>query len=167
MNELLINAVELLRRPGTTRAETFETSVASLGIADPRLPDGPVVFRARLEVLSDGIVVSGGVRARWVGECRRCLAPVGAEVEVPVHELYQVRVSDPEAFPIEHDQLDLAPMLREALLLDTPSSPLCTADCAGICALCGADRNASPCACDTSVRDDRWAALDALRDESR
>jgi uncharacterized protein len=167
VNELLVNAVELLRRPGTERSETFETTISSLGIVDARLPDGPVSFRARLEVLSDGIVVSGEVRARWVGECRRCLSPVGGEVAVPVHELYQVRVSDPEAFPIEHDQLDLGPMLREALLLDTPSSPLCRADCAGICALCGADRNAAPCACDTSVRDDRWAALDALRDDSR
>ena len=37
----------------------------------------------------------------------------------------------------------------------------------GICPVCGADRNAAPCGCVTVARDDRWAALDALREDSR
>ena len=67
---------------------------------------------------------------------------------------------DPDAFPIEHGQLDLAPMVREEVLLAVPDAPLCRPDCAGLCPTCGADRNAAPCDCDTAVRDDRWAALD-------
>lgn len=167
MRELLVNVAELLRRPGTDRHQRFGTTVAALGIDDARLPDGPVTLDARLAALSDGVVVSGEVRANWTGECRRCLASLGGEVVVRVQELYQSRPRDPEAFPIEQEQIDLEPMVREALLLDTPTAPLCRDDCAGICPLCGADRNESPCACDTTRRDPRWAALDALRDESR
>lgn len=167
MRELLVNVAELLRRPGTDRHQRFETSVGALGIDDPRLPEGPVVLNARLEALSDGVVVTGEVCAAWAGECRRCLAPLGGELVVPVQELYQTRPKDSEAFPIEQEQINLEPMVREALLLDTPAAPLCREDCAGICPACGADRNEAPCSCDTSRRDPRWAALDALRDESR
>ena len=167
MSSLVLNVADLLRRPGTEHAVDLESSIEELGIDDPRLPAGPVRITGRLDVLSDGIVMSGHVLAEWTGECRRCLAEIGGPMEVPVQELYQNRVTDPDAFPLEHDQLDLRPMAREALLLDTPVAPLCRPDCAGICPACGADRNEAPCGCDVTPRDDRWAALDALRDESR
>ena len=35
-NSLLINAAELLRRPGSERRLTLEPTVAELGIVDPR-----------------------------------------------------------------------------------------------------------------------------------
>ena len=54
-------------------------------------------------------------------------------------------------------------MVREYVLLDLPEAPLCRDDCAGICPQCGADRNESPCDCDTSVTDLRWSALEGLR----
>ena len=72
---------------------------------------------------------------------------------------------DPEAFPIENGQLDLAPMVREEVLLGVPDAPLCRDDCAGICPSCGADLNDGPCGCTTTVRDERWAVLDQLRDD--
>ncbi len=58
------------------------------------------------------------------------------------------RTVDPEAFPIERGQLDLAPMVREEVLLGVPDAPLCRDDCAGICPECGADLAAGPCGCD-------------------
>lgn len=167
MNPLVLNVAELLRKPGSERSVHAESTVGELGIQEARLPDGAVVLDARLDVLSDGIVVNGTVRATWTGECRRCLVAIGGPMDVPVHELYQVRVTDPEAFPLEHDQLDLRPMVREALLLDTPIAPLCRPECQGICPVCGGDRNETACACVTAPRDERWAALDALRDDSR
>ena len=167
MNELVLNVAELLRKPGTERTVDLTSTVTSLEIDDPRLPAGDVSVHARLDVLSDGIVVAGSVSARWHGECRRCLTPLDGTFDVAVRELYQARVTDPDAFPLDHDQLDLRPLVREALLLDAPTNPICRDDCAGFCPACGADRNATPCGCDLSIRDDRWAALDALRDDSR
>jgi uncharacterized protein len=90
---------------------------------------------------------------------------------VPVADRYSspdpdgMRPVDPEAFPIEHGQLDLAPMTREELILGVPDAPLCREDCPGLCPVCGVDLQTTTCSCETSVRDDRWAALDALRDE--
>lgn len=167
MTEFVLNVAELLRKPGSERQVHLESTIEALGIDDQRLPLGPVLVDARLEALSDGVVVSGTARARWRGDCRRCLVPLEGPLEVPLHELYQVRVTDPDAFPLEHDQLDLRPMVREALMLDAPANPLCREDCAGICPTCGIDRNSAACSCEVLVRDDRWAALDALRDDSR
>ena len=65
--------------------------------------------------------------------------------------------------PTDRDQIDMAPAVREYVLLELPDGPLCRDDCAGICPVCGIDRNEASCDCDTSVRDHRWAALDELR----
>lgn len=163
---LLVNATELLRRPGTLREIRVELAPDELGVADERLVEGaPIAVDLRLESLPDGIVVDGTLGLRWHGECRRCLAPLEETLTTDVHELYQVELTDPEAFPILDNQLDLEPMVREYVLLDLPDAPLCQPDCAGLCPVCGIDRNVETCECDTTVADDRWAVLDQLRDE--
>ena len=167
MSLLLLNVTDLLRRPGSEKVVHLETSTAELDVDDGRIPEGPVSVELRLDVLTDGIVVNGVVSTTWQGQCRRCLVPVGGSLTVEVSELYQTTVIDPEAFPIVHDQLDARPMVREALLIEAPAAPLCREGCAGICAGCGADRNQQPCGCRSAPRDDRWAALDALREDSR
>lgn len=161
---LLINASELLRRPGSERRLDLQATVAELGIADRRF-DGAatVVVSLRLESLTDGIVVDGQLRAPWADSCGRCLAPAHGEVVSEVHELYQQVVTVPDAFEITGDQLDLVPMIRENLLLDAPIAPLCRQDCAGLCPTCGIDRNTADCDCLATVVDPRWDALTQLK----
>ncbi len=166
-NQFVLNVAELLRRPGTGKDIRLESSTGELEVSDERVVDGPVAIDLHVDALTDGIVVNGTVSATWQGVCRRCLAEVGGPLVIPVQELYQTVVTDPDAFPIVQEQLDLEPMVREALLLDAPSAPLCRDDCAGICPVCGVDRNTVRCACEVSVTDDRWAALDALKPDSR
>jgi uncharacterized protein len=45
------------------------------------------------------------------------------------------------------DHLELAPMLREQLILASPMHPLCTEECLGLCPRCGKDLNEGPCLC--------------------
>src|SRR4051812_15506284 len=134
-SQLLINAAELLRRPGSARTVELQTTVAELGITDdPRLePSAEVDVRLHLESLTNGIVVDGFVSTPWVGTCRRCLEPAAGVVDSEVHELYQVVLDDPDAFELISDQLDLREMVREVAVLDAPTIPLCKDDCAGLC----------------------------------
>jgi uncharacterized protein len=163
---LLVNVAELLRRPGTEREYALDVLPADIELVDDRLVEGaPVSVALHLESLSTGIVVDGTVRSAWHGSCRRCLVPVGGELVSEVHELYQLVVTDPDAFPIEHDQLDLVPIVRDVVMIDLPVVPLCRPDCAGLCPTCGVDRNQTPCTCDVAIVDDRWSALDALKDQ--
>ncbi len=59
---------------------------------------------------------------------------------------------DDEAYPLEHDFVDLAPLARDAILLDLPLAPLCREDCKGLCPYCGIDRNEETCACTAAPR---------------
>jgi uncharacterized protein len=165
MNPLLVNAFELLRRPGSEKHVDVQVALADLDIVDPeRFADDAVVgVHLRLEALTDGIVVDGEVRVPWHGICRRCLTPTQGVAISEVHELYQKTLTDPDAFEIAGDQLDLTPIARELALLDAPSTPLCRPDCAGLCPTCGTDRNLVACSCGTTASDPRWAALEELK----
>jgi uncharacterized protein len=165
---LLVNTTELARQPGSERHIDLSIPLADADIDDPRLA-GSVAVDLTLVSTIDDIVVTGRLAVAWSDECRRCLKPLSETLVVAVDERYAEndptgrRPVDPEAFPIEHGQIDLAPMVRAEVLLAVPDGPLCRPDCAGLCPTCGADRNAGPCGCEDEVVDDRWAALDQLQ----
>jgi uncharacterized protein len=160
---LLVNATELLRQPGARRRIDVSVPRPAVGIDDDRL-SGDVVVAVELESTLDDIVVSGLLSVAWSDECRRCLRSLSGTLEVDVDERYSVH-PDPtgDAFPITGGQIDLAPMVREEILLAIPDAPLCRPDCPGLCPICGADLQEGPCGCDTTTRDERWAVLDQLR----
>ena len=157
-----INAAELLRHPGATRRIEATLSAAELGVGDDRIAgDIAVALDATSSV--DGVVVHGTVSTPWRGQCRRCLIDVEGVSVSEVEELFQPHPQHGEAVEIVGDQIDLAPILREYVLLDLPEAPLCREACAGICPQCGADRNVDPCDCSTGELDPRWSALSELR----
>jgi len=161
LRPLRINAIELLRRPGAELPVTIDVPAEPLGVVHHRL-NGDIGVDLVLESMNDGLVVTGAVRTPWSGACRRCLKELTGIAEVDVHERYQIELTDEDAYPIENGQLDLAPMVRELALIELDGEQVCATDCAGLCPLCGIDRNAGTCDCDTTVTDHRWSALDGL-----
>ena len=161
LRPLRVNAVELLRQPGAVREIEIDADPEPLEATHDRLV-GDLHVALRLEAMNDGIAVTGTVAAHWATVCRRCLAPVSGVAEVAVDELYQIEPLDEDAFVIEDGQLDLVPLVRETALIELDLERQCRDDCAGLCPVCGADRNGSDCGCDTTVSDDRWAALEGF-----
>ena len=161
LRPLRVNAVELLRQPGAIREISVEIAGDPIDARHERLV-GDIGVDLRLEALNDGIRVTGTVAAAWATECRRCLTPLGEVATVAVDELYQVEPLDEDAYLIEDGQLDLVPLVRETALIELDLERLCRDDCAGLCPVCGVDRNLTTCDCDTAVRDDRWAALEGF-----
>ena len=129
-------------------------------------PGAEVEVDVTLIAFEGGIQVEGTVTAPWVGVCRRCAEPVSGELRIPVRERYAeaplAEPSDEEIYPIVDDDLDLGPLVRDAVVLELPMAPLCRDDCAGLCPQCGANRNEGDCGC-VAPRDPRWANLDVLR----
>ena len=161
LGPLRINAVELLRQPGAVRDVVVDVAAAALDADHERLV-GDIRVDLHLTALNDGIDVVGTVSADWATVCRRCLADVSGTAVGEVDELYQIEPRDPDAYVIRDGQLDLAPLVRETVLLELDTERLCRDDCAGLCPVCGVDRNRSQCTCDTTVRDDRWAGLEGF-----
>ena len=52
-----------------------------------------------------------------------------------------------DQYQYQGNQLELAPMLREHVILSAPMQPLCSDDCLGLCARCGKNLNEGPCQC--------------------
>jgi uncharacterized protein len=161
LRPLRVNAVELLRQPGAVRIVDVDVPAEPLDARHERLA-GDVHVDLRLESLNDGISVTGTVSAPWRTVCRFCLTDLSGTAVGEVDELFQTVPLDPDAFPINEGQLDLAPVVRETVLLELDRERQCRPDCAGLCPVCGVDRNTTTCSCDTTVRDERWSALDDL-----
>jgi uncharacterized protein len=67
---------------------------------------------------------------------------------------------------VEHEVLDLQAWARDALALSLPATVRCREDCAGLCAVCGANLNlADPEHGHQRAPDPRWAKLSELRFE--
>ena len=164
---LLIGVTELRRRPGTQRDVHVVAPVEGLAVTTARVPDGAdVEVDGLLEAIEGAITLRGTVRAPWVAECRRCLEDVAGEVDVEVAEVFEARPTPGETYPIDGDDIDLEPVVRDAVLLNLPLAPLCAEDCRGPAPeafpALSADEALED---DAAPRDPRWAALDVLRED--
>ena len=166
---LVVGVAELLRRPGARREIEVTAELADLAVSSARVPDGePVEVSLVLESLPEGITATGHLRSRWVGECRRCLREIGGPLDTSVREVFEPHPVEGETYELAGDQLDLEPMVRDAVLLALPLAPLCAEDCAGPAPELFPARRVDTEAGDDAPAgegpgDPRWAALDALR----
>jgi uncharacterized protein len=129
---LTVGVADLLRRPGSRRELKAEVPAGSIRVGEVEVPTGATIrCDLALESLSDGLVVTGRVRAPWSGPCRRCLETVEGEVDAELREVFERVAVEGETWPLEGDHVDLAPVVREAVVLALPLAPLCRPDCIG------------------------------------
>jgi len=163
--------VDLLRQPGLQRGIHERVAIEQLGLEASRVVGAAVDVDAVIESNINGLEVTGTVTMAVDDQCRRCLTPVVVDTELEIEERYLDgaegdEVPDPGSFDPQTGYLDLTSVVQDLVMLglvDPP--PLCSTDCAGFCAICGANRNESDCGCEAELRDDRWSALDELRGE--
>jgi uncharacterized protein len=150
---------------------------------DPDAGGGTAEFDLYIE---DANVFARGQLNGWVEvACSRCVGPVRLEIDEPLHVTFmpagrmpdgktaeqaegEEAESDPDAddidlFPYTGEEIDLAPLLREQVILAVPFAPLCSESCRGLCPVCGIDRNTGTCTCDPAPADPRWSALKNLK----
>ncbi|MBX6389296.1 MAG: DUF177 domain-containing protein [Frankia sp.] len=169
----VLDTRELGRRPGSMRAVSRQVPAPDdLGTPMMRVRPGSLLeLELRLESVHEGVLVSGSVAAELTGECARCLDEVHDRISVELRELFyypdraaEIDEDDEDVFTVVDDLVDLAPVVRDALVLDLPLSPLCRPDCAGLCVDCGARLDEVGPDHRHERIDSRWAALSALRD---
>lgn len=160
----VVHVARLRRVRGTRWHEIRSGVVEDLAGLASSVPEGAEVQAdVTLESIAGGISVAGVVSAPWVGECRRCLDPSSGTLRIKVLEHYTEAGDGSDTYPLVDDEIDLEPMVHDAVVLELPLAPLCRPDCQGLCPSCGANRNEEDCGCETREIDPRWAALGALR----
>ena len=152
--------------------QTTVPAPADLAIEVIGVPQGAdLTLDLRLESVMEGVLVSGTVVAPLSGECGRCLEPVEDELEVDIAELFAYEdsttreTSDDDEEDVSFmvgDFLDLEPVIRDAIVVELPLTPLCSPDCPGLCADCGERLQVGEGPHHHEVVDPRWAALRKL-----
>jgi uncharacterized protein len=161
---------ELGRRPGTMLTIRRDVPApAGLTLDLIGVPEGaPLALDVRLESVTEGVLATGTVTAPRVGECGRCLEPVHDEFVAELCELFahpdsltDETTEQDEVHRIVGELIDLEPVVRDVVVLGMPMTPLCRADCAGLCPSCGERLDDLPPGHAHDPIDPRWAALAA------
>ncbi len=98
------------------------------------------------------------------GPCMRCLEGARTEIEIDAREIDQPGGGEELSSPyFDEGHLDMRAWARDALALALPTQIVCSADCAGLCAVCGENLNRSPDHAHEREPDPRWAALRELK----
>ncbi len=147
-------------------------ALAITGVVDYQF-QAPVPVELRYYRLGEDLLFHGRFDGAVRGTCARCLA----EYPFPVKDDFTF-VMKPAAGPeaegelgdedlslsfYEGDEVDLSPLLREAMMLSLPTRPLCKDDCRGLCPRCGANRNNTDCGCRDDWADPRLEVLRTLK----
>jgi len=128
---------------------------------DARLAPGGLTFRGRLQRSGDDVFLNGSLTGGLESVCARCLEPARISLQLPVHVTFVPRDDDDDddddeptgkqaeggIMRFDGDEIDIALELREQILLAIPMSPLCRDNCAGLCSVCGGNRNRTACDC--------------------
>ncbi|MHC1781481.1 MAG: DUF177 domain-containing protein [Anaerolineaceae bacterium] len=102
----------------------------------------------RLTRTPKGVLVEVDISVEMKNECVRCLAEFSQTIVMEFSEMYAFNkraVSESGLILPDDGNIDLAPLVREYLLLEIPIRPLCKPDCKGLCMECGEDLNVTTC----------------------
>jgi uncharacterized protein len=171
---LVVDTTKLPRQPGATRALTrVVPAPADLGLElISVLPGSDLELDLSMTSVSEGVYISGSVRGTLSGECGRCLDEISQSFDVHIGELFAYEEStteettdEDEVGRMQGDLLDLEPAVRDAVVLELPTNPVCRPDCPGLCSECGAHLADLPADHSHEDVDPRWAALQNLTAE--
>jgi DUF177 domain-containing protein len=161
-----VDVRDLIGQPGMSRAVHLRGSIEDLGSEVATLKPGESVEGdVLLESVIEGILVTGTLSGTFALRCARCLKEFEEPVRVDVHELFAFTPDpdDDEVYALDSEgALDPEQMVRDAIGLELPFSPLHSPDCLGLCPVCGGDRNLGECPGDHPQTDPRWADLELV-----
>jgi len=148
---MIINVSQLLKeRIGSTRSYDVD--------GEENFPyKGKVVL-----IRTDKGLLARGTLVTLVGAvCSRCLGDFDQELPIDFEEEFLPQREEGAFIIDEYRQIDLSEVTRQYTLLAEPMKPLCSEDCAGLCARCGRNLNLGSCDCKKEI-DPRLAVLTSL-----
>jgi uncharacterized protein len=157
-------------RPGEQYRDELEVELAAFDFGGQRYLPVPGTVPAEFEVTRavTGTVFILAFTARLHGPCYRCLGDAVLELQIRGREYQDEKPDDEDmATPyVDENSIDLSAWARDAIALALPNKILCRHDCAGLCFVCGKNLNDEPHTHEEVTGDPRWAALEALREDS-
>jgi uncharacterized protein len=119
--------------------------------------EGPIGYDFHVQNVSRELVVTGTIKVNLSVECPRCADFFSTTLTVSSFlRAYAV--------PEGTETVDLTEDIREDILVNLSTFPLCSPTCKGLCPHCGKNLNEGPCACKpASGKPGNWSELDKLK----
>jgi uncharacterized protein len=161
MSELIINISKLSLGH---HYRSLEVEPASIGL-DARF-NRAVQVQAFLEKNNRQIVLRVQFSTGGCFTCDRCLEEFQREVTsgytilyVSDNEPVDAEEGEVQVLPPDANTIDLGEDVRQYAVLALPLKMLCREDCAGLCPVCGVNKNTTACSGHEEEIDPRWAVL--------
>ena len=141
----------------------------------------PDVAGVIIKILKIGkmVLIEGAVKISVSLNCSRCLNDFPYPLDISFREEYnpaEEREADDEKELTDREldlsfyrnnEIDVAGLVKEQVLLSVPMKPLCSSGCIGICPECGKDLNSGPCECKKDTVDPRLAPLKKFKEKMK
>ena len=158
---------DVIHRPDAEKSFQYQLDLSQLDFYGRKPITRPVVAEGSVINHAGALVLNGTARSELDLVCDRCGKEFSREKAVPLDCLLADELEDEENDEIvllEGSEVDLDELVTTAFVLAMDTKNLCSEDCKGLCAKCGADLNLGPCGCRPEV-DPRLAALAQLLDD--
>lgn len=154
---------------GTPERFEVELKLPPIHLAGQDYVFTPDEVPAQLSIvmLDQGYSVSMAFKCKLAGACWRCLEEAELELDVGVEDFFETEVppigetgeeDEPSLWYSEDGLVNLSEWARDAVAELLPPKILCSEDCRGLCAQCGANLNVEQCGCEAPT-DSRWDKL--------
>jgi len=151
--------IEVARISPEGSSYTGEEPASILELQDNPLirAEGPVHYDLSAQLAGPELVVQGTLSIPLALECSRCAGFFSTTLKLSSFlRAYEV--------PDGTETVDLTADIREDILVDLPTVPLCSPTCKGLCPQCGKNWNEGPCSCKpASGEAGGWSALNGLK----
>ena len=121
------------------------------------------------------IFFKGSFGGKLEGNCSRCLRSysfplnkafdfvLSPDPSKPGRKIEELRREDLGLSYYSTEEINLAPLIKEQVMLALPTRPLCHENCRGLCGSCGVDLNKETCDCTCPTADPRMAIFRTLK----
>jgi uncharacterized protein len=167
---MLVDIRDILKARGLSKTVEFRAMPEECGVGDADCAFGePMDVTAELTSINNGVIrAKGRLRVVYGTFCARCLKPLSCAIEKSFDEQFAEAGAlggegggEGEVYALGGKEVDMAPLLRDAIMLELPIRHLCQEGCRSLCPVCGKDLNEGGCDCGEEARTGK---LDALKD---
>lgn len=156
-----------------TRHYNFSVNLPQLTVGQEKVVfNGPVKVEAHVTFTQKDVLVDGRITARAQMICHCCLEKFILKIETPLRERFVTTVQyslltekeqrDGDINWYQNGQINLEPLIEQALYLALPMRAVCKDNCQGLCPKCGCNLNLKKCDCKDEEIDPRLAVLQQL-----
>jgi uncharacterized protein len=166
-------ATLLAEPPGAGRR--YEIHGVTIALPDELRLAEPIEGGLEVARTNRGVILRAELDAAIEQTCARCLRDIVLPVHVSLDEEALPTLDVSSGAPLDrsiepdvtrltaHHELELAPLVAEAISLAEPIAPLCEPDCPGLCSICGERLGPGHVAHDDEEIDPRLEALRGFR----